>query len=370
MATVIECIELHSTHGGSDKVYNIQVCETGDGFVVNYQNGRRGGTLAMGTKTKSPVTLERATTIYEKLIREKINGNSHYVVVGADGSSASSVVPERTASGFLPMLPSVVAEADVEQFIVREGIWMQPKLDGERVLLIVQADGQVTASNKLGFLRPVPAVLSDTLRASSLPADTVYDGELVGETFHAFDVLRLRGEDCLHWPYHLRKRGLELTGWGNCFHQVMRSVETFRGSEKRERFTQLHGSGAEGVIFRDASSPYVVGSTVHCLKYKFTESATLLVNGHEPDKRSVYLGGFDGSGQRITMGKVTIPPNRPIPDVNDIIEVQYLYAYPGSHALAQPIYKGVRTDQAADSCVLSQLKYKVGNVEDGNTPAD
>ena len=91
MATIIKSIELRSIHAGSDKVYNVQLCEVDGGFVVNYQNGRRGGTLATGTKTKSPVANDKAQTIYERLVREKINGDSHYTIVGSDATSAASL---------------------------------------------------------------------------------------------------------------------------------------------------------------------------------------------------------------------------------------------------------------------------------------
>jgi bifunctional non-homologous end joining protein LigD len=358
MTSIIKSIELHSTHAGSDKVYNVQLCEVDGGFIVNYQNGRRGGTLASGTKTKSPVAKDKAQTIYDRLVREKINGESHYVIVGCNASSATTAVTEKTSSGFLPMLPSAVDEADAEEFLEGDGWWMQPKLDGERVLVIVQADGQITGSNRLGFVRPLPAALLEGLSAAALPADSVFDGELVSETFHTFDLLRFEGEDCKGWGFDQRQQALESTAWGSCLNNVVRYVDTFKGVEKRERFAQLRENGAEGVIFREVGGSYIVGRADTCLKFKFTESATLLVDGHETDKHSVYLGGFDGSGQRITMGKVSIPPNFAIPDVNGIVEVQYLYAYPGTHALAQPVFKGVRHDQFAEACVLSQLKYK------------
>jgi hypothetical protein len=55
---------------------------------------------------------------------------------------------------------------------------------------------------------------------------------------------------------------------------------------------------------------------------------------------------------------VSVPVNHPIPQLGDIVEVQYLYAMPGSNALYQPVYLGPREDIDLGDCVLSQLKYK------------
>jgi bifunctional non-homologous end joining protein LigD len=55
------------------------------------------------------------------------------------------------------------------------------------------------------------------------------------------------------------------------------------------------------------------------------------------------------------VGSVTIPPNRNVPKVGQIIEVEYLYAHRGG-SLTQAVYKGVREDVDADSA--DSLHYK------------
>jgi len=57
--------------GSSDKEYHIQLVEVAGGFVVNFQYGRRGGTLKAGTKTLVPVSLRSAEQIYDKLYQEE-----------------------------------------------------------------------------------------------------------------------------------------------------------------------------------------------------------------------------------------------------------------------------------------------------------
>ncbi len=48
------------------------MCEVGgSGYVVNFRYGKRGSVLKDGTKTASPVTMEKAQTIYDKLVESK-----------------------------------------------------------------------------------------------------------------------------------------------------------------------------------------------------------------------------------------------------------------------------------------------------------
>src|SRR4051794_8129298 len=64
-------VTLYYRDGSSDKVYTAAIEPRGDGYVVTFAFGRRGAALQAGTKTTSPVTLEKAKTIYDKLVREK-----------------------------------------------------------------------------------------------------------------------------------------------------------------------------------------------------------------------------------------------------------------------------------------------------------
>ena len=67
----MESITLYFKQGGSDKVYQVSIESKDSGYVVNYAYGRRGTTLATGTKTSTAVNYDVARAIYEKLIKEK-----------------------------------------------------------------------------------------------------------------------------------------------------------------------------------------------------------------------------------------------------------------------------------------------------------
>ena len=63
---------LHYQKGTSNKVYNVYLIKNSDGFLVNFEYGRFGANLRDGTKTKKPETLEKATKIYDSLVKSKI----------------------------------------------------------------------------------------------------------------------------------------------------------------------------------------------------------------------------------------------------------------------------------------------------------
>jgi len=100
--------------GSSDKVYEVEVVRSGDGFVVNFAYGRRGGTLKTGTKTPQPVTRARADELYETLVSEK-RAKGYAEADAAEASNASTAKPARVGgSAKAPMgratPPQVAAE--------------------------------------------------------------------------------------------------------------------------------------------------------------------------------------------------------------------------------------------------------------------
>ena len=74
-------------------------------------------------------------------------------------------------------------------------------------------------------------------------------------------------------------------------------------------------------------------------------------------KRSVELKLKAPHGWQ-SAGNVTIPPSHSIPKVGEIVEIRYLYAFPESGVLYQPVYLGTRPDLDASECDTNQLKFK------------
>jgi len=108
----MEQTTLYYRQGGSDKVYQASVEPSGYKYVVNFAYGRRGTTLATGTKTQSPVDLERARAIYAKLVQEK---TSKGYTQGEDGTPYQYTDKEQQVAGILPQLLNPVEEDEAER---------------------------------------------------------------------------------------------------------------------------------------------------------------------------------------------------------------------------------------------------------------
>ncbi len=58
--------------GSSDKIYEIDLYQIGERYVVNFRYGKRGTTLKEGAKTVQPVTQNEAQKVFDKLVETQI----------------------------------------------------------------------------------------------------------------------------------------------------------------------------------------------------------------------------------------------------------------------------------------------------------
>ncbi len=139
-------------------------------------------------------------------------------------------------------------------------------------------------------------------------------------------------------------------------HRSRRQGRNLRGTPVR---------GSRGRRLQGHQRPYTPGRPASGgtqLKFKFVETASFIVTGHN-DKRSVALGLLDGDGQPVPAGNVTIPPNHAIPPLGTVVESRYLYAHRESGSIYQPVYLGPRDDIPAEECTTDQLKFKTAAAE-------
>ena len=352
-------VTLYSTVGGSDKVYCLEILAQGDGYVVNFANGRRGGTLQHGTKTQNPVKLDAAQKIYDKVYKEK-TGKGYTAGEGERAFTGTDMA--NRVSGLLPQLSNAVTRAEMEALILDPHYMLQEKKDGNRTMARKVADA-AEGVNRKGLTIPLPKEVSSELEL--LGGKLTLDGELVDATLWVFDCLvsPMEGE--------VTKRGVKeryealvsvissLDGMSKGGLVGVKLVEAaFTTAEKRALFDRVEAEGGEGVVAKLITAEYEVGRPSkggNHLKFKFRESASVIVVGIN-DKRSVQMAVLDG-GKVVEVGNVTIPPNKAVPKVDDLIEVSYLYAFRGG-SLFQPIYHGLRTDIDRAECVIGQLKFK------------
>lgn len=342
---------LFFNEGGSDKVYHIQVVPKENGYVVNFQYGRRGAALQEGTKTATPVSKDEAEKIFIKLANEKIRKG--YKDMESSDHEPSEMFAKSVDVVFAPQLLNEIEDPQV--YIDDDNYVMQEKKDGERRPVISSAE-DIIGINKKGQAVPVSNAIVDSLPDYST---ITIDGEIVGETLYAFDILELGGENLA--KKKLVDRLAILNSMPILFGKEIVVVPTaYTREEKQAMFDRIKRENGEGVVFKKKDAPYTAGrpnSGGPALKFKFQKTGTFIVVGSTPGKRSVGLEMINESGDRQFMGKVTIPPNKEIPGVGDLVEVRYLYAFPGGK-IFQPFYLDKRTDADLSDCTTKQLIYK------------
>ena len=350
---------LYYREGSSDKVYQAWIEPAGNLFVVNFAFGRRGSTLNTGTKTNSPVAYANARTIFEKLVREK-KAKGYSEGVNAVSYEAARNTGEHT--GITPQLLNPVAEDEVEALLHSNDWCMQEKFDGRRVLIRKEGN-TVTGVNRRGFAIGLPKCVGAELGTFSM--DFLLDGEAVGERYHVFDLLSLAGEDLRTTSYRTRLAELiRLIGFGKYDH-LLTVLSYIAAGQKQMFLAEAKAQRKEGVVFKHLEAPYTAGrpsSGGTQLKHKFCATLSARVVKRNAG-RSVELA-LKGNGGWQSCGNVTVPVNHAMPSSEDIVEVRYLYAFPESGALFQPVYLGPRSDLDLAACTTDQLKFKASDEDE------
>ena len=354
--TELPATTLYYREGSSDKVYQCQIEQAGERFVVNFAYGRRGGTLNTGTKTNVPVDFDSAQRIFDKLVKEK---RSKGYTEGENGTPCLHC--EQQPSGILPQLLNPIDEEQVSDLINDDNWCMQEKQDGRR--LIIRKRGQdIIGINKKGNTVGLPLPVFDVVRG--FDADVTIDCESIGDNVFAFDLLELDGVDIRSWPYRERLAAL-MNLLFSIQQRTIKLVDTaFTSEQKLALLHELKAGKREGIVFKLVWAAYTPGrpnSGGNQLKHKFVATLSALV-AKVNQQRSVAISLLGKNGWQMA-GNVTIPANHSIPGAGEIVEVRYLYAFPESDILFQPVYLGKRDDVDPGECTTKQLKYKPNDEE-------
>jgi len=356
-ATEPEKVTLFYRQGGSDKVYYVAIEASGSGFVVNFSYGRRGSTLQTGTKTTSPVGYPEAKKIYEKLVREK---TAKGYTSGEEGTPYQNSPKADRSTGIIPQLLNSIDEDDAQRLLSDCAWWAQEKLDGRR-LLIRRTGEEITGINRQGLAIALPQPL--VAHARTLGSQQwIMDGEAIGDALVVFDLLENACVNLRSEPYSKRLKLLVEIAQDSGAIRLIETATTRKA--KAALCDKLRREKREGIVFKRFDAPYTSGrpnSGGVQLKLKFCATASCIVAGTNAGKRSVALELYD-NGRRIGVGNVTIPANQKSPIGGDVVEVRYLYAYPGG-SLYQPVFLGKRDDVVPAACTVRQLKFKPADAE-------
>jgi len=337
-------VTLYCKEGGADKQYTIWMEDRGDGlYSVEAQWGRRGGSVQSGAKTPKPVALDAAEKVYDKTIEEKkAKGYTE-----GDDAPAFSQTQGTVDSGLRPMLLTDCSEEGPERFIESDEWGAQEKMNGKRIL--IRVSDRVIGVNRRGLECPIPTGVMGALEHIW---GLVLDGEMIGETYHAFDALEMgvRGQsrdlrEKTTFERHLLMGGELLNARGS----YIRTVPLVRDRDGKRRLVQnLIAGRREGVVFKMLGAGYKAGrieniSKAISVKVKFYSEGTFVALGWN-DKSSVRIAATPDDGTSlIAVGNVTVP-KKYVAQISEamkkkrkraLIRVRYLYATP-SYILYQP----------------------------------
>lgn len=347
--------DLFFQEGSSDKVYHIQLEEANGGFLVNFQYGRRGNALQSGSKTTARVSEAEAVKIFDKLEKEK-RAKGYDDMDGEKKSEYSTVSPTAKKEVIIsPQLLNDITLEDVERLINDDRYLAQEKKDGERRMVVANKGfGKAIGLNKKGTEVPLPILMIESIDEN----DCILDGEIIGETLHIFDLLALNGNDLTSYSCIQRIAYLNSLEFGLSNIQIVPTA--FTKEEKRTLFERLKKENKEGIVFKLNDAAYKSGrpaSGGNALKFKFKKSCTCIVKNITKGKCSIGLEVMDGD-KKVYIGKVTVPPNKQMPNINDLVEVEYLYAFPNGGCLFQPVLKEIRFDSDLTDATIDKLVYK------------
>jgi len=328
----------------SDKVYQVNVDPASNGYNVNFAYGRRGSTLTTGTKNTLPLPKADAEKLADKLVKEKM---AKGYTPGLNGTPYKNMNNEDRSTSIYPMLLNAITEEEIPIFVNNDNWILQNKYNGKR-MLVRKVDNKIDAINRSGLIIGAPQGILDSV--AKIPGDFILDGEAVGDSYYVFDLV----DKNLQLRERLHKLN-DLVSYISADEFVI-FAPYYVEAQTKEFYVNIFKNGNyEGIVFKSLTGYYTPGRPSTggiALKYKFTATANVRVVGINT-QRSVEIALEGG----ISCGNVTVPPNKDIPDLGDIIEVRYLYAMPNTNALYQPFYSLLRDDiSIADN--VDQLKFK------------
>jgi len=283
------------------------------------------------------------------------------VIAALDASNAATLPVDANPPASIPMLARLATSTEVDR-LMEDGMWVvQPKLDGERVLIEV-VDGTVSVLNRAG--QPKAKNVSEAMLApfrALTEGRWVFDGEIIGRTVHLFDIAAAGRYVTERSGFTTRHANLviivdALVDVRNTAVRVLTYSED--SDAKRNRLDHAEIDGKEGVIFRHITSPYEPGNRSEgLLKWKFLKEVDAeVVQVGKGGKANAVLAVYDHEGNRVTIGQVSTIGRSGVV-VGAVVEVAFLYVTNAAHpVLFQPRIVRVRTEEkSAAECSIDQL---------------
>lgn len=366
--SISKIVTMYCQEGGSDKEYRLELIPDDKGWSVTGYSGRRGGVLKPQQKC-SGVDYETGLKEYNAIFKEKVNKKRYVPQAEQIGDSIASAPYiasplQREDTGLAPQLLNMIrTPEELEVYLKDPNFIIQKKHDGERRSVSVDSKMDMKVGNKEGMATSLPEnTAQDVKKLANLVGGIDVDGELVGDHFIIFELLKVGDVDLRQQPYEGRLAQLvqlmsKVESQVANIHLIESSGQDYKS--KKALVGRLEKENAEGFTLKDVRAAHAPGRPSKGgsqMKYKFYEDCSLRVSSISVAKRSVHVEGLDENGSPVDLGKITIPVNYDIPKKGDIVNIRYLYCYRGGK-LFQTTYSGKRDDQTLPDS-LDKLKFK------------
>jgi hypothetical protein len=218
----------------------------------------------------------------------------------------------------IPQLLTPIDESELPNYINDNNFCAQEKKDGKHITLQIKS-GTFLIRNKKGIV---------------------------------WDILELDGLNLRSLPYETRYNTLTQINFKPSI-KIVPIARTLK--EKIDLYNLLESSGKEGIVFKNLKATFTPGKGLDQLKFKFYSECSIIVVQGRKNKASIGMELLN-NGIREFVGYCSCSLY-PLPPINSIAEIKYLYAYKGG-CLYQPSFKEPRDDVSIEECTTSQLKYK------------
>ena len=248
----------------------------------------------------------------------------------------------------------------IKRFLSRhKEVYVEEKIDGERVFLVVNEERSVLATKHNGIYtaNELPFLFADI----HVKPGAVIDCELKRKEQHldCFDILFSEGKDVRACPLSERKAHLS-SAFANCEVEHVRNMSFFVSGDADEilrMFDETTESGGEGLMLKDVNARYK--STNGWLKLKAWASVDVFVTGFVQNEKDVSysIAVHDAQGKLVPLGDVYsailgVDVSRII--VSTVLEVRHQPSA-GFRALRHPTIMKIRTDKTPEECLFDQL---------------
>jgi bifunctional non-homologous end joining protein LigD len=261
-----------------------------------------------------------------------------------------------------PQLLTELSETTLQNLIDSEDYSISQKLDGRR-LMLERSGLKVIGWGRSGLEAEVPKPIHEAFM--SVRSDWIFDGELIKNIYHVFDVVKYPGGMLNQHSWIERQHLLKkvLTGFSENVKIVPQHLKPF---EKQSLYDDCVSARAEGVVFCHIDSKYLWGiRSKRCFKYKFLKTIDCFIIDKSIDsKDNLVLGLYDDNGNVVDVGKVsalTGDGKHHEFQVGEVVTITYLYATE-SNRLYQPVRPKLRKDKSREECLMNQMIFKSNKI--------